>query len=594
MSERPHPTASRRRRSTSRGRDVFLEAGAGHRQDRRARRPLLRRCHRGRDPARADARLHLHRAGRRAAAPRVRAELAPRAEPSDVERLPPGSAGRRAWITTIHGFCRRLLAAHPVAAGIDPRFRVLDAHEATALARARLRRGARGAARQRRRTPSGRAVAAYRVDGLRDVVSAGAYEELRSRGEAEPELPEPPPTTPPAALASARDVRDRRRRGEVEQPKRRHGRARRWPPPGARPGRTSTSSCGQALDAKDGAKQECLDAIKRAAARAGRPPRRGELACRPTGAARAPSRLFGEPLRGSSRRTARASTSRTCSSARSRCSRDSEPSATPTASRFRHLLVDEFQDTNALQLGLIEQLRGPDTRAVLVGDEFQSIYGFRHADLDVFRAPAGALRAGGTAARGAAADRQLPLAPGDRRRRQRPRRALLGDDFEPLTVGAAAEAAGGRRARRRAAAHRGREGLGRPEDGAAAAGRRPHAARARSPRRGCSRSGCASSPTRRVAPAEMVVLLRAFTHVDAYRGGARPRRPRPYVVGGRGYWSQQQVEDMRCLLAVVANPLDDEPLLGALASPACGVCPDTLWLLRRAAAGETRELRPAL
>ena len=34
----------------------------------------------------------------------------------------------------------------------------------------------------------------------------------------------------------------------------------------------------------------------------------------------------------------------------------------------------------------VEQLRGTDTRLFLVGDEFQSIYGFRHADVDVFRA----------------------------------------------------------------------------------------------------------------------------------------------------------------------------------------------------------------
>src|SRR5215207_6344271 len=31
-----------------------------------------------------------------------------------------------AWISTIHGFCHRLLKAHPFAAGLDPRFRVLD------------------------------------------------------------------------------------------------------------------------------------------------------------------------------------------------------------------------------------------------------------------------------------------------------------------------------------------------------------------------------------------------------------------------------------------------------------------------------------
>ena len=31
-----------------------------------------------------------------------------------------------AWISTIHGFCARLLRAHPFAAGIDPRFHELD------------------------------------------------------------------------------------------------------------------------------------------------------------------------------------------------------------------------------------------------------------------------------------------------------------------------------------------------------------------------------------------------------------------------------------------------------------------------------------
>ena len=48
-------------------------------------------------------------------------------------------------------------------------------------------------------------------------------------------------------------------------------------------------------------------------------------------------------------------------------------------------MVDEFQDTNGLQLRLIEQLRGTGTRLFLVGDEFQSIYGFRHADVEVYR-----------------------------------------------------------------------------------------------------------------------------------------------------------------------------------------------------------------
>ena len=79
------------------------------------------------------------------------------------------------------------------------------------------------------------------------------------------------------------------------------------------------------------------------------------------------------------------------------------------------------------------------------------------------------------------------------------------------------------------------------------------------------------------------MLLRAFTHVAAIERALTDAGLDPYVVGGRGFWSQQQIEDLRCLLAVVANPLDDEALFGALASPACAVLPDTLWLLRRAA-----------
>ena len=66
---------------------------------------------------------------------------------------------------------------------------------------------------------------------------------------------------------------------------------------------------------------------------------------------------------------------------------------------FSHLLVDEFQDTNRLQLRLIEALRGPQTQLMVVGDELQSIYGFRHADLDVFRERREAIAEPGPAAR---------------------------------------------------------------------------------------------------------------------------------------------------------------------------------------------------
>jgi ATP-dependent exoDNAse (exonuclease V) beta subunit len=94
-------------------------------------------------------------------------------------------------------------------------------------------------------------------------------------------------------------------------------------------------------------------------------------------------------------------------------------------------------------------------------------------------------------------------------------------------------------------------------------------------------------------PGGMVVLLRAFTHVGALEEELRRAGLDPLVVGGRGYWSHQQVDDAVRLLACVANPLDDESLLGALSSPACGASADALWILRRIA-GEDLHLWPAL
>ena len=46
-------------------------------------------------------------------------------------------------------------------------------------------------------------------------------------------------------------------------------------------------------------------------------------------------------------------------------------------------MVDEFQDTNRLQVELVELVCGADL--FLVGDEFQSIYRFRRADVGVYR-----------------------------------------------------------------------------------------------------------------------------------------------------------------------------------------------------------------
>jgi DNA helicase II / ATP-dependent DNA helicase PcrA len=47
--------------------------------------------------------------------------------------------------------------------------------------------------------------------------------------------------------------------------------------------------------------------------------------------------------------------------------------------RFDHILVDEYQDTNRIQAGIIQGMRRNNKKVTVVGDDAQSIYGFRAA-----------------------------------------------------------------------------------------------------------------------------------------------------------------------------------------------------------------------
>jgi len=578
------PTPEQAAAIGARGPDVLLEAGAGTgKTGVMVKRYCKLVCDSGLSP---DAVLAFTFTDKAAAElrQRIRAELTRRAEHGS-ERAATVLAGiGGAWVTTIHGFCNRVLAAHPVSAGVDPGFRVLDAPETARAAREAfddaLVEFLKAGDPAREET-----LAAYDLEALRGMV-AGIHAELRSRGVAEPALPEPPLPEPEAAIeravTAARECLEELKEGDAKREPLERALAV-LTAPGLAPGlddlrRLATSSKAKAIAPY----KEAIDAAIARVAEAGE----GAVAYRHLAEL---LKLFSARFETAKER---------------RGGIDFEDLQILAArlleraeigehyrSRFRQILVDEFQDTNRLQLRLIEALREPKTELVVVGDELQSIYGFRHADLEVFRRRREEIDR--------RADAQLLRLSGNFR--SRPEvvgavnlfgEALLGQAYTPLRVGVAAEEPP-------APAEPVVELLLTARDGWDEEGiDLEPAIDGATPLNCLAEARFLAAHLRELADegfprGEMVVLLRAFTHLDAYEDSLERAGLRPYVVGGRGYWSQQQVADVCALLAVVANPLDDHALFGALASPACGVAPDTLWLLR-AAAGKRRHVWPAI
>jgi ATP-dependent helicase/nuclease subunit A len=569
------------------GGDVLLEAGAGTgKTGVMVERYCRLTCDEG---VSADAILAFTFTDKAAAElrQRIRAELTRRAQDGSERAAELLGAIGGDWITTIHGFCNRLLAGHPVAAGIDPGYRVLDGAETARAAREAFDEAVReflaadGPADSREEL-----LAAYDVEGLRAVVT-GAHAELRSRGEAEPRLPEPPASDPVEAIARAIEAAG----GALEElresdPKREllERAVARLAEPGPPPGLDEL----RALRTESRAKailpyREAIDAAISRTAEAGE----GGTAYRHLAEL---LELFSARFEAAKERRAGVDFEDLQILAARLLERAEIGEA--YRGRFAHLLVDEFQDTNRLQLRLIEALRGPRTELVMVGDELQSIYGFRHADLDVFRSRRAQIEQRPDAA--------LMELSGNFRSRPEVIGAvnlfgasLFGPAYRPLRVGAAPPET--------PAAGQGPpvELLLTARDGwdAEEIELEP-AIDGHTPLNCLAEARAVAARLRELADegvgrGEMVVLLRAFTHLDAYEDSLERAGLRPYVVGGRGYWSQQQVSDVSALLATIANPLHDQALFGALASPACGAAPDTLWLLR-AAAGRRRHVWPAL
>ena len=244
--------------------------------------------------------------------------------------------------------------------------------------------------------------------------------------------------------------------------------------------------------------------------------------------------------------------------------RDNEEIRERESWRFKSIMVDEFQDTNRLQCELVDLLAREDAELFFVGDEFQSIYRFRHADVEVFRERRE--QVGGV----------LALT---QNYRSRPEvldvinhlfAADFGETFQPLDAagrfsdpafGAAVELLVTDKASYAETGTHWRQ-----------AEARHIAARVRD-----------LVDTGEAAPGEIVLLFAAGTDARLYEEELRALGLPTFRATGRDYYHQQQVVDLLAYLRLLHNRYDDEALVTVLASPFVGASNDALVLLRRAA-----------
>jgi ATP-dependent helicase/nuclease subunit A len=496
-----------------------------------------------------------------------------------------------AHISTIHGFCARVLRAHPLLAGIDPAFEVADDLEAERMARDAFARAYDDLAEAR-----GNAAldlgAAYQMDTLRGVVVA-VHGRLRSEGQAHPILPPPPHAADAAAardelraaaaatavelgaipddLKAVRDALDRLERclAALEAAGQADLSLAEIAPLtlGNGAGALKTDTCERYRDALAAYRRACADRL--AAPICGL---LGELLerfdARYAGAKRARGRLDFDDLELMARDLLRGHP-RVAESYRR---------------RFRLVMVDEFQDTNRRQLEIVGAVT--DGNDFTVGDEFQSIYRFRHADVGLFRTRRAELDAAGTAR---ALQVNFRSHAGLLHTINASMGPLLGRDFLPLQPGREVEPDGPRPGVELLVTDRDgwSDAEGRPVHDfgdvvALAALWRIAEARMLAQR---VRELLGSS---RYAPSDVVVLLRAAGDIGTFERALEDQDVPTYLVGGRGYWSHPQVRDLVAWLAVVANPDDTLRLYEALASPLAAASSSALVLLADTAAGLER------
>jgi ATP-dependent helicase/nuclease subunit A len=461
-----------------------------------------------------------------------------------------------AWISTIHGFCNRILKAYPFEAGLDPRFRELDEAQAAVL-RGEAFDEALDAFCAGEDPERLRLLATYGGDGLRRMLTR-VYETLRAAGRElvlelgeRPALAEHVEELLEAARCLAGDVgATPAQRGSATHVLELAG--------GEPPAEALLDlSAHRAQGERAATYEEARRAVEQAAL--------DELAAHDRDLLQALLLEFADAYARAKAREGALDFEDLQLAARDLL-RDHPSIREREAWRFHAIMVDEFQDTNALQCELIDILGdAPGEREVfVVGDEFQSIYGFRHADVEVFRERR-ARAAGGLALVQNYRSRPEVLAAVNYLFRPE-----FGDGYQPLTAsGDFPDPVFGhpvellvtdKTAYKDSEVH----------------WRRGEARRVARRLRELVDAGAAS-------PGEIVLLFAAGTDAEWYEEELRRAGLPTYRATGRGYFGQQQVVDLLAYLRLLENRYDDVALVTVLASPLVGVSNDALVLLRRAA-----------
>jgi ATP-dependent helicase/nuclease subunit A len=474
-----------------------------------------------------------------------------------------------AFISTIHGFCARVLRAGALAAGLDPEFEVLDELRSTRLSAIAFERALTSVgARDPRLVDQ---LAAYGAGPLR-AAAAGIYEQLRSAGITSPRLPE---VVVPADDGSARlAVAAAAVAAELSA----------IPDPGVRV-LEGLDRAAQAIElAQLGAAGVWPGALWRLALRNGAAALSTD-ACAEYREALTEFRAAAGAVAAIGVRDVLERLLSTYGAEYARAKRDvsgldfedleldarellasDDALRERYAERFAAIMVDELQDTNAVQLSLIESIARDNL--FTVGDAQQSIYGFRHADVELFSARGRRLAQDGA---------RLTLATNFRSRPEILRvinngfRDVLGDEFIVLRPGRAPEPHAAEPLTELVLVDKGADW---ELEGMAAPWR---LAEARS--LACRVGELVAGGT---APGEIVVLLRAMTDVRVYERALEQHGLPTYVIGGRGYWDHPQIVDLVCYLRALDNPLDEEALYGVLGSPLVGASLDVLVLISAA------------